>query len=254
MDKKKDKPERYWLSRKKRVTGPFEREELVRLEGFSADSLVCPEDTFGSAAEEWRRAAEAGGLSSLFPPSLRGKRERPADDAAASGRKEGPWPPDPARRDVDPIGSVEDRMEIVDRSLSAAQRKLVRRQEAFRRLKAELANRIQTAEELEQKIRQMAASMGGFLGMRAEIDQAKAAMLMQHRRIEELHEQLRTVREEGREEARKRPPAREAAPSGKAREPSEDPFGATDLDPASGPEDLGLPEVTFQDDVPDLGA
>jgi hypothetical protein len=179
---------RWWLYDGKKSTGPFSREDLARLSGFSPETALCREHKLGTPNETWHRAVDVPELASLFPPATREKA------AAQPAGKPGPWPPDASRRDVDEFSGVEKRMEIVDRSIAAAQRRVTYRQERYHKLREELQRRIDNAEALDDKIRTMAAKIGGFVGLRQELDQAQAAMAMQQKRIGELQEQLEELK------------------------------------------------------------
>jgi len=186
--------ERYWLYEEGAITGPFLPEELMRTEGFTSDSALCPEELRGTMDESWARAGETPGISQVFPPSERAPKE---------GRV-GPWPPDPEGRDIDPIGSVSKRFEAIDRTLEAAQDRLGRRNDAYEKLREELKSRLGAAADLEERIRGMAARMGGFLGMREEIDQARAALAMHEKRAAEIKEEMETSKKGKRSKRPKR--------------------------------------------------
>jgi len=248
---------RWWLYDGKKTTGPFSKQDLARLGDFSPESPLCREYTLGTPDEEWFRAVDIKEISPIFPPAIR---EKAASEPIPQG-KPGPWPPDPTKRDLDAYGSVERRMEIVDRSIAAAQDRITLRTERFHTLQGELDRRLETADALEDKIRTMAAKIGGFVGLREELDQARAAMAMQQKRISDLHEQMKTLEaapaplpeikpeeppvpivetEEKLSPRKRRRAQRRAKRRSKSDKPAADPFG-TDLPNADIKSDLPEP-------------
>ncbi|OIO10675.1 MAG: hypothetical protein AUJ52_03705 [Elusimicrobia bacterium CG1_02_63_36] len=202
---------RWWLYDGKKTTGPFSKDDLARLPGVLPETPLCREHKLGSAQEEWLRAVDVPEVAGIFPPS---SRER-AGASLGPLAKPGPWPPDASRRDVDDYKNVEQRMEIVDRSLAAAQKRISLRTDRFHRLQEELKRRLDTAEALDDKIRAMAAKIGGFVGLREELDQARAAMAMQQHRIGELQEHMK--------ELEKPPPPPPPPPAPEPRTPRAEP-------------------------------
>lgn len=208
---------RWWLYDGKKTTGPFSREDLARLDALSPEAPLCREYVLGSPEETWLRAVDVKEIAPLFPPALR---ERAKAKAEPEG-KPGPWPPDPAGRDVDAYRSVQRRMEIVDRSIAAAQDRITLRTERFHKLQSELDRRLDTAAALEDSIRAMAAKIGGFVGLREELDQARAAMAMQEKRIAELHEQMKELETSPEPPAPPEPPPPGPPPAEASRPPRE---------------------------------
>lgn len=248
-----DAPPRFWVFAHEHVVGPYDLEEVRRLPVFDADLPLCPEALLGSVDERWSRAADTAELTKTFPPSLR-------TPAGTEPPKVGPWPPDPEKEAVDPLGTVQARMDIIDQSLAATQNRLNLRRAAYDRLKLELRERVSEAASLEEKVRQMGARMGGFLGVKEEVDQARAALAMSNKRAADLEDHLARVEEqmkaaaalaaEAAAEARRRPRERPApaAPEAPAAKPSRRrPRRASAGDAA----DLGLPPATAVD-VPDF--
>jgi len=177
---------KYWLSREDRITGPFDPDELMRLPGISMNSVVCPEDLLGTADERWARAGNVPELAETVPPVAPADASGTPAPSPSSDEIPGPWPPDPSRRDVDPLETAAERIDVLDKRLGDTQRRLDARREAYKKLKEELEERLHTTNELETQMKEMAARMGGFLGMRREMDRAQAALAMQNERIERL--------------------------------------------------------------------
>ncbi len=241
--------ERYWVYASEHVVGPYEAEEIARLPVFTADLPLCRESLLGTAEERWLRAADVPELSPRFPPSLRTPlgRELP---------KVGPWPPDP-ETPIDLLGTAERRMEIIDRSLAATQRRLDARRGAYEALKRELAARVAEADGLTEKVKAMGARLGGFIGIEREHEQARAAMAMQDQHAAELRAQVEKLEAQLRElSARPPAPSPEAATAPAVGQAAPVPEPDTGGKPPrqrrrSPPDDFGLPPTTTVD-VPDF--
>lgn len=248
-----DQPARFWVYAHEHVVGPYDAAEIARLPVFGPELPLCAEAALGTVDEVWRRAADTAELSTLFPPSLR----TPEGQALP---KVGPWPPDPTGEAVDALGTAVGRMGIIDQSLAATQKRLALRREAYDRLKRELTARVTEAASLEEKIRGMGVRMGGFLGVKEEVDQARAALAMSNRRAADLEEHLGRIEAQMKEalalaaeaaaEAKKRPKER-YAPAAPAGPETTGPRRRTRRPPAANAPDLGLPPATAFD-VPDF--
>lgn len=254
-----DASPRFWVYAHEHVVGPYDLEEVRRLPVFGADLPLCPEALLGTTEERWLRAADTPELTKTFPPSLR-------TPAGTEPPKVGPWPPDPEKEAVDPLGTVQARMDIIDQSLAATQNRLNLRRAAYDRLKAELRQRVDEAAALEEKVRAMGARMGGFLGVKEEVDQARAALAMSNKRAADLEDHLARVEDdlkaaaalaaEAAAEARKRPKEVPAARAPRAApEPAppaaKGPRRRPRRTPSADTPDLGLPPATSVD-VPDF--
>lgn len=243
---------RFWVYAHDHVVGPYDAQEIERIPVFGPELPLCAEALLGTVDELWRRAADTAELAQAFPPSLRTPDGSPLP-------KVGPWPPDPDKEAVDVLGTAQERMGIIDQSLAATQKRLELRREAYDRLKRELAARVAEAASLEEKIKGMGARMGGFLGVKEEVDQARAALAMSNRRASDLEEHLGRVEAQMKEavalaaeaaaEAKKRPRERRApaAPAPEAKGPKR----RQRRPPSGDGADLGLPPATAFD-VPDF--
>ncbi|MBI5597777.1 MAG: hypothetical protein HY928_16950 [Elusimicrobia bacterium] len=184
---------RYWVYASEHVVGPYDPDEVARLPVFSADLALCPEALQGTPEESWHRAADDPAFAALFPAEQR-------TPEGSQPPRVGPWPPDP-ERETDLLATAQERMSIIDRSLEATQKRLALRREAYERLKRDIAARAASATEMEAKIRAMGARMGGFLGVKEELDQARAALAMHNQRASEQDLRLETMQAEARETA-----------------------------------------------------
>lgn len=241
---------RFWVYAHEHVVGPYDVEEVKHLPVFGPDLPLCAEALLGTPEELWRRAADTEPLGALFPPSQR-------TPAGQEPPKVGPWPPDAEKEAVDPLGTAQARMDIIDQSLAATQRRLELRREGYDRLKRELVARVTEAKDLEEKIRTMGVRMGGFLGVKEEMDQARAALVMSNRRAADLEESLARVEAQLKEAAALAAEAAKAARRLPKARPGQAPApakpGRRERRPraSGGGADLGLPPATSVD-VPDF--
>ena len=184
---------RFWVYASDHVVGPYDPDEIAHLPVFSADLALCPEALQGTPDEAWHRAADLPEFSPHFPPEAR-------TPEGAEPARVGPWPPDP-ERETDLLATAQERMSIIDRSLEATQKRMALRREAYERLKRDLAARAASASEMEERIRAMGARMGGFLGVKEELDQARAALAMHNQRSLEQDSRIESMKAEARETA-----------------------------------------------------
>ncbi|MFH1725032.1 MAG: hypothetical protein ABII00_10480 [Elusimicrobiota bacterium] len=258
---------RYWLYRDDKVTGPFDRESLRRCEGFSEESLVCPERYRIGGPGDWLRAAVVPELRELLPPSFH--------QTMPGGALKPVWlPPEPTLHDAASLRSMQERIIELEAFLRGNIRTLRSRENRYQRMSEELSlkeraisalrARIVAAEDrlraisdlrealrrTHEKIASQERAVAGFgkrlgrMSRRARKDMGKAG-----RAAAELVEKVREVLEEAKkavEDARKT--AEEAvrtaaeAAEAKAPEPPAQP-------PPPPPKDLGLPEATIIDET-----
>ena len=70
---------RYWVYINDKVQGPYAEDNLVTLEGFTPDTLICSEDTANSGNQEWVKA------SSVFEFEQEEIAPQPAESVASTG-------------------------------------------------------------------------------------------------------------------------------------------------------------------------
>ena len=102
---------RYWMYINSKVCGPFEKEKLVEVPGFSLSSLLCPDVPGGAQANDWKAAsAYPEVLAALAPAPVPAPPPGPAADSPLLMTMRGtlisePDVADPAARPPAPAGS-----------------------------------------------------------------------------------------------------------------------------------------------------
>ncbi|MCX7641136.1 MAG: hypothetical protein N2Z20_00695 [Elusimicrobiales bacterium] len=61
---------KYWVYINNEIKGPFEPEELVKIEGFSQNTLICPQSSVEEETKEWKEAREMPEVAVLISNTL----------------------------------------------------------------------------------------------------------------------------------------------------------------------------------------
>jgi len=169
---------RYWLLEGDDVVGPFEAEALKRAPGFTPESLVRPARGDGTPVAGWQRAAA---ITALSPPS--------------------PFlPPSPTLRDLQVVGTLVEKAELLDAGLDRMDRELRSRDEEITDLKASLEDKERTLQELRSRIAELEGGVREAQGLREElqrvrIENSRQAELAQDLdgKFRDLHARIGTV-------------------------------------------------------------
>ncbi|TPW20533.1 MAG: hypothetical protein FD126_1585, partial [Elusimicrobia bacterium] len=137
---------KYWLFQNNQVGGPFDRDELSNTPGFSAESLVCPEGRKGTQMGDWQRA---GVMAELAETLLKMARV-PAGAGAGGGSSF--LPPEPTLRDLAVLGTLQEKVSLLENSLSSLHEELRAREEEISGLKVELSQKGAEAAEMHSKV------------------------------------------------------------------------------------------------------
>src|SRR5688500_8149591 len=117
---------KYWLFQNNQVVGPHTTQELPNLPGFSAESLVCPEGRKGTQMGDWQRAGVVAELSEALLTLAR-------VPAGAGGGSM--LPPEPTLRDLAALGSLQEKVSLLESSISHLQEELKTRDTEIAALK-----------------------------------------------------------------------------------------------------------------------
>lgn len=147
---------KYWVFEAGRLSGPHGHDELMRLSGFSAESLVCREDARAGEPSNWRRACLAADLAVVLACRSTGAPEEPVPAA------------EPA---VDPeiVGRIE-------RRVAALSETVARLNETFAQEHAKALELARLSGEEGRQVRAIGAHLGGC-ERRAEALQSARARL-----------------------------------------------------------------------------
>ena len=176
---------KYWLFQNNQVTGPLPREELTGIAGFSAESLVCPEGRRGTAMGDWQRA---GVVAELADSLLRMARV-----PAGAGMDDSPGsllPPEPTLRDLALLGTLQEKVELLENALTHFNDELRQRDDEIAALKTSLDLKGQESGELRAKLGDLESKLGEAFGAReqvqADLSKAREEEARQAQALEEL--------------------------------------------------------------------
>jgi len=140
---------RYWLFQNNQVVGPHDRDELASVAGFCAESLVCPEGRKGTQMGDWQRA---GVISELAEVLLKTSKV-PAAVIAGSGQ--GLLPPEPTLRDLAILGSLQEKLTLLESVISQLQDDLRARTQDLTQIKVDYELKSRESELLKAKLDDM---------------------------------------------------------------------------------------------------
>ncbi|MBI5596075.1 MAG: hypothetical protein HY928_08315 [Elusimicrobia bacterium] len=181
---------KYWLFQSNQVLGPFDRDELASTAGFSPESLVCPEGRKGTQMGDWQRA---GVVSELAETLLRMARV----PAAAGGPSGGSFlPPEPTLRDLAVLGTLQEKVALLENSLSSLHEELREREEESQALKVELSQKSAEAAELQSKVADLEVRLSGADALKEDLAKTKEFQQNETKTVEDLRTQLDSVRAE----------------------------------------------------------
>lgn len=181
---------RYWLFQSNQVAGPFDRDELSNTPGFSAESLVCPEGRKGTQMGDWQRA---GVMAELAETLLKMARV-PAGAGAGGGSSF--LPPEPTLRDLAVLGTLQEKVSLLENSLSSLHEELRAREEEISSLKTDLSQKATESADLTSKVGDLELKLNAAESLREEINLTKEAQKGEAKVVDDLKGQLDAVRSE----------------------------------------------------------
>ncbi|HBL17126.1 MAG: hypothetical protein A2X36_01460 [Elusimicrobia bacterium GWA2_69_24] len=181
---------KYWLFQSNQVVGPFDREELSTVPGFTAESLVCPEGRKGTHMGDWQRA---GVVAELAETLLRMARV-PAGVGVSSDPGFSTLPPEPTLRDLAVLGTLQEKVGLLENALSQLQDELQSREEEISSLKVELDQRGQDTVALQGKVGALEERLGATEALKEDLAHTQAEQSQEAKTIEELRAQLDSAR------------------------------------------------------------
>lgn len=163
---------RYWIFQNNQVNGPFEPDDLAQVPGYSAEALVCPEGRRGTNMGDWQRAGMVGELSVSL---LKAAQLSAMPVGAGGGGIYGTLPPEPTLKDLAVLGSLQEKISVLEGVLSQLQ-------DALRAKDSELLALHREVEEKNNREGELAIQIGGLeerlanvQKLRANLDEAIAA-------------------------------------------------------------------------------
>jgi hypothetical protein len=184
---------KYWMFQNNQVVGPYDREELSEQGGFSAESLVCPEGRKGTQMGDWQRAGVVAELAEVL---LR-KAKVPAGAAGSGSIDPGASliPPEPTLRDLAVLGTLQEKVSLLENSLSQLHDELRQRDEEITGLKVQLDEKGHEATQLRDQVSGLETRLESTEGgLKEEIGKTKEELSHENELIGELKGQLESVR------------------------------------------------------------
>jgi hypothetical protein len=188
---------RYWVFQNNQVTGPYEPEDLGQVAGYSGEALVCPDGKRGTSMGDWQRASMVPELAlSILKASQMAV-------ALKGGGGYGSLPPEPTLRDLAALGSLQEKVSLLDNTVSHLQESLRLKEEELLSVHKELEDKTTHAQALavqlgglEERFAQVKVLQQG-LDKAVETEQGMDSTIKQQSEvIETLRSQLDSLREE----------------------------------------------------------
>lgn len=163
---------RYWLFQNNQVNGPYDPDELSQLPSFTAEALVCPEGRKGTSMGDWQRA---GLLPELSLTLLKATQLTPA--ARSSGaRSYGALPPEPTLRDLAALGSLQEKVSMLENTLTLLQSELRLKDTEISGLHVDLEAKSAASRELKAQLDSLEERVGkAQADLTGNLDKAVAA-------------------------------------------------------------------------------
>jgi hypothetical protein len=192
---------KYWIFQNNQVNGPHDAEDLARQPAFSAEALVCPEGRKGTSMGDWQRA---GMLPELSVALLKASQLAAAGAGASrGGGGQGLLPPEPTLRDLAALGSLQEKVALLEGALAELQDGLRRKDSELLNLHRELEEKKRAEAELVSKLGGLEERLNAVSKIRESLDETIAAekgvegsVERQRQTMEELARGLEALREE----------------------------------------------------------
>jgi hypothetical protein len=180
---------KYWMFQNNQVVGPHDREELGNMPTFSPESLVCPEGRRGTQMGDWQRA----GVVAELAETLLKKSKVPAGAGGGPVAGESLLPPEPTLRDLAVLGTLQEKVELLENALNQVQEELRLRDDEIGGLKTDLDVKGQESENLRSKLVDLETKMAETDVLKEEIHKAQQTESLQAESIDQIKNQLDTV-------------------------------------------------------------
>ncbi len=165
---------RYWLFLNNQVHGPYEPDDLSQLPSYSPEALVCPEGRKGTHIGDWQRAGMVPELQlSLLKATQLSPAARGGDPASALFAG---LPPEPTLKDLAALGSLQEKMNLMENTVSRLQGDLRLKDTEISGLHVELGEKSAQAAELLRKLESLEGRLADVgSNLRDNLAQAVAA-------------------------------------------------------------------------------
>ena len=191
---------KYWVFQNNQVNGPHDPDDLAELPGFCGETLVCSEGRKGTSMGDWQRASM---LPELSVALLKASQLVGSMKGAATGSIYGSLPPEPTLKDLAALGSLQEKVSLLDNVVGQLQESLRLKETELLSLHRELEDKNKQAGELANKLGGLEERLSSVNELREGLDKAVAAenevaqtVEKQTQTIEELTKQLESERSE----------------------------------------------------------
>ena len=191
---------KYWVFQNNQVTGPYDNEDLTQVPGYSAETLVCPEGRRGTSMGDWQRASMVPELSLSIIK---------AGQLAVALRGSGGYgslPPEPTLKDLAALGSLQEKVSLLDNTVGHLQESLRLKEEELLSVHKELDDKARHAQELAVQLGGLEERFSAVNALQVGLDKAveaehdvESTVQKQSQLIEDLGSQLQTLRDEQRQ-------------------------------------------------------
>jgi hypothetical protein len=191
---------KYWVFQNNQVTGPYHPDDLTQVPGYAGETLVCPEGRRGTNMGDWQRASMVPELSLSII-----KAGQLAVALKGSGGY-GSLPPEPTLKDLAALGSLQEKVSLLDNTVGHLQESLRLKDEELLSVHKELDDKTKYAQELSVKLGGLEERFSAVNQLREGLDKAVEAeheteglVEKQSKLIEDLSAQLKALRDEQRQ-------------------------------------------------------
>ena len=187
---------KYWVFQNNQVSGPYDPEDLPQTSGYCAETLVCPEGRKGTNMGDWQRASNVAELAvSILKASQLA--------LAVKGGGYPSLPPEPTLKDLAALGSLQEKMSLLDNTVAHLQESLRLKDDEMLSLHKELEEKSRHAQELAVKLGGLEERLASVAALREGLDKAVSAehdvestVKRQAQMITELKDQFETLNKE----------------------------------------------------------
>ena len=183
---------KYWVYHESALVGPYGPEEMSQLQGFSSDSLVCPEGRLDSGSDQWQRAAS---VPELAMPILTS-----AWTDARGGRWGGMLPPEPTFDDAAAVGSLKEKIVLLANAVAVVRREMTAQAEAKAILQVELERQQGELAQVQKRLASLEDKLTLIGDLKEQSKNLETAAKTGERLAAELDERASTLKEGLREE------------------------------------------------------
>lgn len=140
---------KYWMFQNNQVRGPYDADDISQVPGFSGDALVCSDGRKGTSMGDWQRASMVPELSvSLLKASQLAVSMKGGSGSAFYSS----LPPEPTLKDLAALGSLQEKVTLLDNSVNQLQDNLRLKETELLSLHRELDDKSRQAQELALKL------------------------------------------------------------------------------------------------------